>query len=78
MVLRTSDESNVAFKVRIRPAHRGCEGLECTHGGWSKEFGEIIGVTVIKIVEKDIFGTYDRALIGMWLDVVLVGQCIDN
>ena len=36
----------------------------------------MIGFTIIKVVEKDISGTSDRALIGRWLDVVLISHVL--
>lgn len=75
LVLHASYERNFACKIGVRPAHGGCGGVEGAHRGWPEEFGEVVGFTVIKVVEKNISRAFDRALIGGWLNVVSISRC---
>ena len=77
LVLQASDERNLAPKLRLCPGHSGGGGLDCAHSGWPEQSCEISGFTIIKVVEENISRTFDRALIGGWLDGVFISRYIN-
>ena len=77
LVLHASDERKLAREFGFRPGRRRSMGIERAHGTRPEEIRQMVRFAVVKVVEQDVPGAFDRALVSGGLDSTRYSQFAD-